>query len=300
MTAGKPQVTSRIEFSSGTGPGLVRRAARMVSRRRRAEVFTVTPATLLAWHRRLAARKYDTSRRRRSGRPAATLGIRRLVLRLAREDPLWGHRRIQGELVKLGIAVAPSTVWEILHAAGIGPAPRRSDRTWRQFLRTQAAGILAVGPGRRHRAVQAPVRAGVHQAQNPPDASRRRHCQPGRRAGRAAGRNLVLSPGQRSGQIRFLIRDRSPDFTASFDAVFQAGGTRVLVSAARAPRMNAICERLVGTVRREVLDRTLILGEAQLRAVLTEYQTHSNTARPRRGIAQHVPDADRDTPRAPP
>jgi putative transposase len=93
--------------------------ARIVSRRRWAEVFPVTPATLLAWHRRLAAKKYDTSRRRRPGRPPTTPSITRLVLRLARENPLWGHRRIQGELLKLGIAVASSTVWEILHAAGI-------------------------------------------------------------------------------------------------------------------------------------------------------------------------------------
>src|SRR6266568_6459497 len=98
--------------------------ARLIPRNRWAEVFPVTPATLLAWHRRLAAKKYDTSGRRGPGRPPATPSIKRLVLRLARENPLWGHRRIQGELVKLGVAVAPSTVWEILHAAGVDPAPR--------------------------------------------------------------------------------------------------------------------------------------------------------------------------------
>ena len=118
--------------------------ARTVSRRRWSEVFPVTPATLLAWHRRLAAKKYDTSGRRRPGRPPAAAGIRRLVLRLARENPPWGHRRIQGEMLKLGIAVAPSTVWRILHGAGIDPAPRRSGPSWRQFLHAQAAGILAV------------------------------------------------------------------------------------------------------------------------------------------------------------
>src|ERR1019366_8678912 len=75
---------------------------------------------------KLAAKKYDTGGRRSPGRRPATPGIKRLVLRLARENPLWGHRRIQGELVKLGIAVAPSTVWEILHVAGIDLAPRRS------------------------------------------------------------------------------------------------------------------------------------------------------------------------------
>jgi transposase len=117
---------------------------RMVPRRRWAGVFPVSPTTLLAWHRRLAAKKYDTRGRRRPGRPPATPGIKRLVLRLARENPLWGHRRIQGELLKLGIAGASSTVWEILRAAGVDPAPRRSGTTWRQFLRTQAAGILAV------------------------------------------------------------------------------------------------------------------------------------------------------------
>ena len=105
--------------------------ARLVPRWRWAEVFPVTPATLLAWHRRLAAKKYDTSKRRKPGRPQANPGIARLIVRLARENPLWGHRRIHGELMKLGVTIAPSTVWEILHAAGIDPAPRCSGPGWR-------------------------------------------------------------------------------------------------------------------------------------------------------------------------
>src|SRR6266481_766017 len=91
---------------------------------------------------------------------------------------------------------------------------------------------------------------------------------------------------------RFLIRDRGSNFTASFDAVFQATSTTILQTAVQAPRMNATCERLVGTLRRELLDRVLILSEAHLRAVLTEYQVHYNTARPHQGIAQHVPDGE--------
>src|ERR1019366_1940665 len=118
--------------------------ARLIPRRRWSEIFPVTPATLLAWHRKLAARKYDTSGRRKPGRPPMAPGIARLVVRLARENPLWGYRRIHGELAKLSVTVAPSTVWQILHAAGIDPAPRRSGPTWRQFLHAQAAGILAV------------------------------------------------------------------------------------------------------------------------------------------------------------
>ena len=118
--------------------------ARLVPRRRWGEVFPVTPATLLVWHRKLMARKYDTSKRRKPGRPPTNRCIARLVVRLAKENPQWGHRRIHGELIKLGMSVASSTVWEILRAAGIDPAPRRSGPTWRQFLTAQAAGILAV------------------------------------------------------------------------------------------------------------------------------------------------------------
>jgi putative transposase len=123
----------------------------------------MTPATLLAWHRELAGRMYDTSGRRKPGRPPTVPGIARLVVRLAKENPLWGHRRIRGELAKLGITVAPSTVSQILHAAGIDPVPRRAGRTWRQFLASQAAGILAAGlPARGHRAAEATVGPGVH------------------------------------------------------------------------------------------------------------------------------------------
>ena len=118
--------------------------ARLIPRSRWAGVFPVTPATLLAWQRKLAAKKYDTSKRRQPGRPPTVRSIARLAVRLAKENPLWGYRRIHGELTKLGVTVAPSTVWEILRAAGIDPAPRRSGPTWRQFLHAQAAGIVAV------------------------------------------------------------------------------------------------------------------------------------------------------------
>jgi putative transposase len=108
-------------------------------------------------------------------------------------------------------------------------------------------------------------------------------------------RNLAATLGDRFEDIRFLIRDRGSNFTTSFDAVFQAAGTTILHTAVQAPRMNAICERLVGTLRRELLDRVLILGESHLRAVLAEFQVHYNTARPHQGIAQRVPDGKPDS-----
>ncbi len=118
--------------------------ARLIPRRRWAGVFPVTPATLLGWHRRLAAKKDDTSRRRKPGRPPAVPGIARLAAGLAKENPLRGHRRIHGELRRPGVTVAPSAVREVLRAAGINPAPRRPGPSWRQFLHARAAGIVAV------------------------------------------------------------------------------------------------------------------------------------------------------------
>jgi transposase InsO family protein len=111
-------------------------------------------------------------------------------------------------------------------------------------------------------------------------------------------RNLALTLDRRFEDIRFVIRDRGSNFTASFDAVFQATGARILRSAVRVPRMNAICERLVGTLRRELLDRVLIVGERHLHAVLIEYQAHYNMARPHQGIGQSVPGDEPDAPRA--
>ncbi len=271
--------------------------ARLLPRRRWTEIFLITPATLLAWHRRLAGRKYDTSGRRKPGRPPTVPGTARLVVRLAKENPLWGHRRIHGELTKLGITVAPSTVWEILHAAGIDPAPRRAGPTWRQFLHAQAAGILAVD----FLHVDTVLLNRLYVLVFIEHGSRRMHLggvteHPTGEWTVQQARNLALTLGQRFEDIRFLIRDRGSNFTASFDAVFQATGTRILRTAVQAPRMNATCERLVGTLRRELLDRVMILSETHLHAVLTDYQAHYNTARPHQGIAQRVPD-EPDAPR---
>ncbi len=274
--------------------------ARLLPRRRWIEIFAVTPATLLAWHRRLAARKYGTSNGRKPGRPPTVPGIARLVVRLAKENPLWGHRRIHGELAKLGVMVAPSTVWKILRAAGIDPAPRRAGPTWRQFLHAQAAGILAVD----FLHVDTVLLKRLYVLVFIEHGTRRMHlggvtANPTGEWTVQQARNLAMSFGERFEGIKFLLRDRGSNFTASFDAVFQAAGARILRTAVQAPRMNATCERLVSTLRREILlERVLILGEAHLHTVLTEYQVHYNTARPHQGISQRVPDSEPDAPRA--
>jgi transposase InsO family protein len=157
--------------------------SRLVPRRRWGEVFMVTPATLLAWHRRLVARKWNYASRRRPGRPSTAAAIRKL-----------GHRAVS---------------------------------------------------------------------------------------------------------LKFLIRDRASQFTSSFDAVFTAEGIRIVASPPQAPRANAICERMIGTLRRELLDRLLIVNEHHLRQVLTEYLQHYITARPHRALGQLTP-AQADTQRPDP
>jgi putative transposase len=255
--------------------------SRLVPRRRWAEVFAVTLATLLAWHRRLVTRKWDYTSRRRSGRPSTAAAIRKLVIRIATENPAWGHRRVQGELIRLGHPIAASTVWQILHDAGIGPAPRRSGPTWKQFLTAQARAILAVDflhvdtvLLRRLYALIV-IEHGTRRARlagitaNPDGAWTTQ-----------AARNILIDLSQRTASLKFLIRDRAGQFTSSFDAVFTAGGVRILASPPQAPRANAICERIIGTLRRELLDRVLIVNEHHLRRVLTEYLVHYNAARP--------------------
>jgi len=264
--------------------------SRLVPRRRWGEVFMVTPATLLAWHRRLVARKWDYSSRRGPGRPSTAAAIRKLVIRMAIENPTWGHRRVQGELVGLGHPIAASTVWQILHDAGIGPAPRRTGPTWKQFLTAQARGIIAVDFVH----VDTVLLRRVYALVMIEHGTRRVRlagitANPDGAWTTQAARNLLMDLGRRAASVKFLIRDRAGQFTSSFDAVFTAEGIRILPIPPQAPRANAICERMIGTLRRELLDRLLIVNEHHLRQVLTEYLRHYNTARPHRALGQLTP-----------
>ena len=201
--------------------------SRLVPRRRWGEVFTVTPATLLAWHRRLVARKWDYTSRRRPGRPSTAAAIRKLVIGIATDNPAWGHRRVQGELVKLGHPIAVSTVWQILHAAGIDPAPRRKGPTWKQFLTAQARGILAVDFFH----VDTVLLRRLYALIVIEHGTRRVHlagvtANPDGAWTTQVARNFLMDLGHRATPVKFLIRDRAGQFTGSFDAVFQAAGTQ--------------------------------------------------------------------------
>jgi putative transposase len=263
--------------------------SRLIPRRRWGEVLAVTPATLLAWHRRLVTRKWDCTSRRRPGLPPAAAAISKLVIRIATDNPTRGHRRVRGELVRLGHPIAAATVRQILHGAGTGPAPRRTGPTWQQFLTAQARGIVAgfAHPGtvvlRRIYALivieHATRRVHLAGITASPDAARATQ----------AARNVLMDLGQRAASVRFLIRDRAGQFAGTFGAVFEAEGIRILASPPQAPTANAICERVIGTLRREVPGRLLIVNEHHLRRVLTEYLAHYNTARPHRALGQLAP-----------
>jgi putative transposase len=249
----------------------------------------VRPETLLRWHRNLVRRRWSYPHRR--GRPTLTAGLRGLVLRLARENPSWGYRRIHGELCRLGYqrTIGASTVWTILHRAGVDPAPsgRRSPGG---SSSVQAKGVLAVdfftvdtgflqrlyvlfvlevGSRRVHVLGVTPHPVGDWVTQQ--------------------ARNLLMGLEERVGRFRLLLRDRDAKFTAGFDAVFAAEGIEVLRTPVRAPRANAYAERWVGTVRRELLDRMLLFGCRQLRSVLAEYVDHYNLYRPHRALGQAPP-----------
>jgi putative transposase len=281
--------TGRVRYQPGDRMWLAA-LSRLIPRRRWGEVFMVTPATLLAWHRRLVSRKWDHTNRRHPGRPSTAAAIRKLVIRMATENPTWGHRRVQGELVRLGHPIAASTVWQILHAAGIDPAPRRSGPTWKQFLTAQAHRILAVDFVH----VDTVLLRRLHALIVIEHGTRHVHlagitAHPDSAWTTQAARNLLMDLDQRATSIKFLIRDRAGQFTASFDAAFTAEGIRILTTPPQAPRANAICERMIGTLRREVFDRLLIVNEHHLRQVLTEYLRHYNAARPHRALGQLAP-----------
>jgi putative transposase len=271
--------------------------SRLIPRHSWPQVFGVSPDTLLRWHRRLVAWRWTYPRGATSGRPSTPAPIRRLVVSMARQNPRWGHRRIQGELARLGHKIAYSTVWEILKRAGIDPLPHRGGLAWGEFLSAQAHQIIACD----FMHVDTVFLRRLYVLLFIEHGTRRLHI-----AGVTASptgswvaqqaRNLTMDLGTKMDTLRFLIRDRDSKYTQAFDDVFGSEGIQIIKTPPQAPRANAICERVVGTLRRELLDRILIVGPGHLRRILAAYTIHYNARRPHQSLDQRHPDADTAVP----
>jgi putative transposase len=237
----------------------------------------VTPQTLLRWHRELVRRKWAQPQRA-AGRPCVDGRVRELVLRFARENPGWGYPRIAGELLKLGLRVSPSTIRRILLANRLGPAPRRSGPGWREFLRQQAASVLACD----FFTVETISLRRFYVLFFIELESRRLHlagCTTNPTGAWVTQQARNLSFTGMFEWLRFLVHDRDSKFSGAFDEVFRSEGITVIETPIRAPQANAYAERFVRTVRAECLDWLLIIGRRHLETVLRIYSDHYNRER---------------------
>jgi putative transposase len=265
---------------------LLAAAASYLPRRSRGQRL-VTPTTLLRWHRALVRRKWRQPSAPR-GRPPLPVEVRELVWRLARENPRWGHRRICGELGKLGFRVSPSSVRRLL-ARRLGPAPRRGGPSWREFLRAQAASIVACD----FFTVESACLRRYYVLFFIEHASRRvwlAGCttNPSGTWITQQARNLGLEFSEHG--IRSLIRDRDSKYSNAFDDVFRSERIRIVKTPVRAPQANAVAERFVRTARAECLDWLLILNRRHLERVLRAYVPHYTHERPHQALELRPPE----------
>jgi transposase InsO family protein len=246
---------------------------------------------LLRWHRRLVAAKWRQPRP--PGRPPISDELTALIVRLATENRTWGAVRIQGELRRLGHRAA-STVRRILRHRRIPPPADRGE-AWRTFLRAHADGLLAVD----FLHVDTVTLKRLYVAFVIEHGTRRVHLlgvtsHPTGAWATQVARGLAADLDDAGRRFTHLIRDRDTKFTAVFDTVFASIGIDVVLTAPQVPRMNAIVERWISSLRRECTDRMLITGRRHFDAVLQVYIEHYNAGRSHqgRGVELRAPDDD--------
>ncbi len=258
----------------------------------------VTPDTILRWHRRLIAKKYDGSANRKPGRPRIALCIRHLVQRMAKENRTWGYGRILGALSNLNYGICATTIKRILKEAGIEPAPKRSKKsTWHEFIRNHweslaAADFFTVEVWTPFGLVRYAVffvmelsTRRVEIAGVAPDPYGSWMAQ--------VARNLTdCFSGFLIGK-RYLIHDRDPLYTAQFTMTLAASGIRCVKLPPKSPNLNAFAERFVRSIKSECLSRMIFFGGKHLRHVIHEYIEHYHTERNHQGIGNRLIE-DRD------
>jgi putative transposase len=253
--------------------------------------LVVRPETVLRWHRQLVTGQARRWGRKSPGRPPTSIELQKLVVRLARENPRWGYLRIHGELKKLGDVLPVTTIRDILRRSGIDPSPRRDGPSWSEFLRQQAASVVAAD----FFTVYTAWGRVMYVLFFIELSTRRVHiagctARPDGAWVTQQARNFTLRFDGHKDPIKFLIHDRDSRFCGPFDEVFQSEGTEIIRTPIRAPKANAMAERWVRSVRQECLDWLLFTGRRHLETVLRAYAHHYNRARPHRGLQLCIPD----------
>jgi len=273
--------------------------AKGLGRKLLAEVATiVTPETLLAWHRKLIANKYDGTAQRGPGRPRTAGEVEALVVRMAEENRDWGYRRIQGGLSNLGHDIARSTIAEILERHGIEPAPeRRRKTTWKEFLSRHWQLIVAADfftvevwtrRGLQRFVVLFFIELSTRKVEIAGIASVANRLWMSQ-----IGRNLTDAVNGILNGKRYLIHDRDPRFTSEFLEMIAEVGVESVKLPPRSPNLNAYAERFVRTIKESCLDRMILFGEQSLRTAVHNFVAHYHIERNHQGLANRLinPDA---------
>jgi transposase InsO family protein len=274
--------------------------AKVIGRRGLLQISTmVTPDTLLRWYRRLIAKKYDGSKRRSVGRPKTAAEIEELVLRMARENTTWGYTRIRGALFNLGHEIGRNTIKRILLENRLDPAPLRGKRmSWETFLKAHWGAIAATD----FFSVEVLTRVGLvrYFVLFVIDLKTRRIeiagivRQPNGEWMNQIARNLTdVESGFLNG-ARYLIHDRDPLFTESFQRLLKPSGVETLKLPARSPNLNAYAERFVLSVKSECLAKIIPLGERHLRKAVNEYTEHYHLERNHQGLDNQLVERQSD------
>lgn len=256
----------------------------------------VTPDTILRWHRRLIAMKWDYSSRRGSGRPRVMETIRRLVVQMALENPRWGYYRIEGEIRKLGHRLSPTTVSNILKENGIEPAPDRSKRgNWDTFLKSHWDSIAATDffnvevwtlGGLVTYYVLFVIDLSTRQVEiagitpNPDGAWMDQ-----------IARNLTDPEDGFLRDKSYLIMDRDAKFSRQFRLILECGDVKSVRLPPRSPNLNAYAERFVRSIKEECMNQMIIFGENHLRHVIGEFVDYYHSERPHQGIDNQLIDS---------
>ena len=274
-------VTTKLRSSSNRTVGQLRQIIRIFQ-----------PETVLGWHRQLVKRKWTYNPSGRGGRPRIDRELERLVVRLAQENHDWGYDRIAGELAKLGYTISDETIGNILRRHNIPPAPDRGrSPSWRHLMTHYKDQILACD----FFTVETLFLKTIYVLFFIELGSRRVHfagctTNPHEAWVTQQARQLAWNLDETNARFRFLIRDRDTKFTDAFDTIFRSEGLKIIRTPVQAPNANSHAERWIRSARSECLDKIIIVNQAHLRSVMTEYVDFYNTGRPHQGIGQQTSD----------